>query len=389
MSRIRRLDPVESFIVGTIGRPGEREFYLQAKYHGAIHSFAIDKSQVIALADRIAMLIGELKAADYRFENVVAVNLEVPLIPEFQIGVIGIVWLGESEQVSLDIQEITEGDNDLDLESKDGPAVFRIMMSPDIANAFIGQSRKVVAAGRAPCPFCGLPIKRMDICVQELMDIEDSFDQLVTGPIEIVGRLVDASNASLFCKVGNVNAIYKPIAGERPLWDFPDGNLAWREVAAYQMSEALKLNCVPPTILREGPFGEGSLQLWIDDCEEVGERYLEKSEELRKIALLDAVINNTDRKIGHLLYKEGQIFGCDHGVTFHQDYKLRTVLWQFADLSLTESERTSLEKLDIDLSNLLTENEIEATQMRVAKLLQENRFPLPPTDWPAIPWPPF
>lgn len=221
------------------------------------------------------------------------------------------------------------------------------------------------------------------------MDIEDSFDQLVTGPIEIVGRLVDASNASLFCKVGNVNAIYKPIAGERPLWDFPDGNLAWREVAAYQMSEALKLNCVPPTILREGPFGEGSLQLWIDDCEEVGERYLEKSEELRKIALLDAVINNTDRKIGHLLYKEGQIFGCDHGVTFHQDYKLRTVLWQFADLSLTESERTSLEKLDIDLSNLLTENEIEATQLRVAKLLQENRFPLPPTDWPAIPWPPF
>lgn len=221
------------------------------------------------------------------------------------------------------------------------------------------------------------------------MDIEDSFDQLVTGPIEIVGRLVDASNASLFCKVGNVNAIYKPIAGERPLWDFPDGNLAWREVAAYQMSEALKLNCVPPTILREGPFGEGSLQLWIDDCEEVGGRYLEKSEELRKIALLDAVINNTDRKIGHLLYKEGQIFGCDHGVTFHQDYKLRTVLWQFADLSLTESERTSLEKLDIDLSNLLTENEIEATQLRVAKLLQENRFPLPPTDWPAIPWPPF
>ncbi len=221
------------------------------------------------------------------------------------------------------------------------------------------------------------------------MDIEDSFNQLVTGPIEIVGRLVDASNASLFCKVGNVNAIYKPIAGERPLWDFPDGNLAWREVAAYQMSEALKLNCVPPTILREGPFGEGSLQLWIDDCEEVGERYLEQSEELRKIALLDAVINNTDRKIGHLLYKEGQIFGCDHGVTFHQDYKLRTVLWQFADLSLTESERTSLEKLDIDLSNLLTENEIEATQIRVAKLLQENRFPLPPTDWPAIPWPPF
>ena len=161
MSRMRKLDPVESFIVGTIGQPGEREFYLQAKYHGGIHSFAVDKGQVAALADRIALLIGELKAADYRFENVIAVPLEVPLIPEFQIGVIGIVWLGETEQVSLDIQEITEGDNDLVSEDQaDGPALFRLLMTPDIANAFVSQARKIVAAGRAPCPFCGLPINR-------------------------------------------------------------------------------------------------------------------------------------------------------------------------------------------------------------------------------------
>ena len=160
MSRIRKLDPLESFIVGTIGQPGEREFYLQAKFHGGIHSFAIDKGQVSALADRMAMLIGELKAADYRFENVIAVPLEVPLIAEFQIGVIGIVWLGESEQVSLDIQEITDGDNDLVPEDEAGPALFRLMMSPDIANTFVNQARKVVSAGRAPCPFCGLPINR-------------------------------------------------------------------------------------------------------------------------------------------------------------------------------------------------------------------------------------
>ena len=160
MSRMRKLDPLESFIVGTIGQPGEREFYLQAKFHGSIHSFAIDKAQVSALADRMAMLIGELKAADYRFENVIAVPLEVPLIPEFQIGVIGIVWLGESEQVSLDIQEITDGDNDLVPEDEAGPALFRLLMSPDIANAFVNQARKVVSAGRAPCPFCGLPINR-------------------------------------------------------------------------------------------------------------------------------------------------------------------------------------------------------------------------------------
>ena len=197
------------------------------------------------------------------------------------------------------------------------------------------------------------------------------------------------SNASLYCSVGTVNAIYKPIAGERPLWDFPDGHLAWREVAAYQVSEALNLNCVPPTILREGPFGEGSLQLWIDDAEEVGERYLERSDGLRKIALLDAVINNTDRKIGHLLYKEGEIYGCDHGVTFHEDYKLRTVLWQFADLDLTDFEISKLRDFSIDLSGLLTESEINSLHQRIANLLQEKRFPLPPTDWPAIPWPPF
>jgi uncharacterized repeat protein (TIGR03847 family) len=157
----RELDPVDSFIVGTIGQPGEREFYLQTKFQSSVHSFAIDKGQVAALADRIAMLIGELKAADYRFENVIAVNLEVPLFPEFQVGVIGIVWLGESEQVSLELQEIEEGDNDLvSFDEADGPARFRIKMSPDIAHAFVSQARKIVSAGRAPCPFCGLPINK-------------------------------------------------------------------------------------------------------------------------------------------------------------------------------------------------------------------------------------
>ena len=161
MSRARILDPIESFMVGTIGQPGEREFYLQAKYRNGIHSFAIDKLQVTALADRMALLIGELKAADYRFENVIANNFEVPLIPEFQIGVIGIIWMGTTEQVSLDLQEIVQGDNDLiPIEEEDGPAIFRLLMSPDIANAFISQSRKIVAAGRAPCPFCALPINK-------------------------------------------------------------------------------------------------------------------------------------------------------------------------------------------------------------------------------------
>lgn len=225
------------------------------------------------------------------------------------------------------------------------------------------------------------------------MAIEDSKAPLITelqnGEIEILGRLVDASNASLYCKVGEVNAIYKPIAGERPLWDFQSGHLAYREVATYLTSESLGLNCVPPTILRDGPYGTGSLQLWIPDVEEVGDRYLERSVGLRKIALLDAVVNNTDRKIGHLLYKNGDIYGCDHGVTFHEEFKLRTVLWQFADEELTSDELNALSELDLDLTDYLNPSEINALQHRITELRSIGRFPLPPTDWPAIPWPPY
>ena len=231
----------------------------------------------------------------------------------------------------------------------------------------------------------------MGIFVREQMVTEGNA-LLQFGEIEVIGRLVQASNASLFCKLTlpdkECHAIYKPIAGERPLWDFPNGNLASREVATFKVSEALELNCVPLTLLREGPFGLGSFQLWINDVEEVGERYSERSDGLRKLALLDAVVNNTDRKIGHLLYKGNQIYGCDHGVTFHEDFKLRTVLWQFAGLPFNEDEKLKLQNFNCDLSEYLTKFEIEALEVRIANLLQEGRFPMPPTDWPAIPWPP-
>lgn len=233
----------------------------------------------------------------------------------------------------------------------------------------------------------------MDTSVQEQMVTVDNLTLLQQGEMHLKGRLIDASNASLFGSVTlrgvTANVIYKPIAGERPLWDFSTGNLASREVATWLVSESLHLNCVPPTVLRGGQFGEGSVQLWIDNCEEVGERYLERSGGLRKIALLDAVVNNTDRKIGHLLYKDDEIFGCDHGVTFHQEYKLRTVIWQFADLPLSKEELKALSEFNCDLSALISAEEIAAMNSRIANLLQEQKFPLPPTDWPAIPWPPY
>ena len=220
---------------------------------------------------------------------------------------------------------------------------------------------------------------------------DSTLSLLEKGEIKVIGQLSTASNASLYCEISNegntVKAIYKPIAGERPLWDFPDGNLAKREVAAYLTSNALSLNSVPPTILRSGPYGEGSVQLWIDDTDEITDEFTRSTPELRKIALLDAVINNTDRKISHLLFKNAKVYGCDHGVTFHQDYKLRTVIWQFSGMELNENEREILRNFDLDLSAYLTDAEIQALKNRIEDLLTNGVFPAPPTDWPAVPWP--
>ena len=227
---------------------------------------------------------------------------------------------------------------------------------------------------------------------------------LQNGLINVTGRLIDASNATLLAECSyeteRVKCIYKPIAGERPLWDFPDGNLAQREYASYLISEASNLKVVPLTLLREGPFGLGMVQEWIeiDSTIDLATFFSTNDPRLRKMALFDAVVNNTDRKIGHLLpQSDGTLFGCDHGVTFHQEYKLRTVLWQWADDSLADSEMELLRRaekllrndLARDLEPLLTSAEIDATLMRIERLLSEGRFPLPNPDWPAIPWPAF
>ncbi len=225
---------------------------------------------------------------------------------------------------------------------------------------------------------------------------------LESGELEVTGRLVDASNATLYAKVV-LNAvekicIYKPIAGERPLWDFPDGTLADREYAAYLISDFLALNVVPLTILRDGPFGFGMVQEWIDIDEaiDLASYFSQDIPELRRMAFFDAIINNTDRKIGHLLPNlSGELYGCDHGVTFHEEDKLRTVLWQWAGEPLLPVEIKSLENLlaglsgDLDLSSHLTHKEIEALRIRIQRLISEGVMPTPSPDWPAIPWPAF
>ncbi len=234
-----------------------------------------------------------------------------------------------------------------------------------------------------------------------MLDISQTIAHLNGAELKVTGRLVDASNATLFATANfqgtEISCIYKPIAGERPLWDFQTGNLASRELAAFLLSNLLKLDLVPPTVLRDGPYGQGMVQAWIDIDESVDlMTYFQKDEaNLRKLALFDAMINNTDRKIGHLLpTSQGHLYACDHGVTFHEDDKLRTVLWQWAGEPFKPEERRILEEGKKVLENqqftgLLTASELAATEERIDRLLLDGYFPHPSEDWPAVPWPPF
>jgi uncharacterized repeat protein (TIGR03843 family) len=254
---------------------------------------------------------------------------------------------------------------------------------------------------------------------------------LAEGELTVRGRIREASNAALFCRIAydghEASCIYKPIAGERPLWDFPDGTLAEREMAAYEVSEATGWGLVPPTVLREGPYGQGMCQLWIDpvpdgellalvDGEEPGPGWKAigfadvgegrtallvhaDDERLRRLAVLDAVINNADRKGSHLLpAAEGRLYGIDHGVTFNAENKLRTLLWGWAGERLTPEAVDVLEKLRASLgeggelgkrlTRLITTAELKATRARVEALLGSGKHPEPSGEWPAIPWPP-
>lgn len=230
-----------------------------------------------------------------------------------------------------------------------------------------------------------------------------SREELLSGELIVEGRLVDASNATLFGKVltsdqSSFSVVYKPIAGERALWDFANGNLASREVASHVISEVGRFNCVPLTVMRDGPFGMGAVQQWIDldpnlDLIAIGQR---STPAIRNLALFDVVINNTDRKFGHILpISESEILGCDHGLTFHEEFKLRTVLWQYAGQELDKEEISKLESLkrrisgDIgaSLGELITKDEIESLLERIEMLISEG-FPYPSEQWPAVPWPP-
>ncbi|UOY02490.1 SCO1664 family protein [Blastococcus sp. PRF04-17] len=235
-------------------------------------------------------------------------------------------------------------------------------------------------------------------------DDAEALRLLREGEIDVEGRLLDASNVTLIGTIRSgalaAECVYKPVAGERPLWDFPDGTLAGREVAAYLVSEATGWRVVPPTVLREGPFGPGMVQLWVDGDERVDLGVFVRRDDpaLRRMAVYDAVVNNADRKGGHIIpMPGGHVHGVDHGICFSVDPKLRTLLWRWAGKPLTVEALEVLERLGDELRGdlgeqlheHLTRREVACTRQRVAELLRSGRHPEPSGEWPALPWPPF
>ena len=197
-----------------------------------------------------------------------------------------------------------------------------------------------------------------------------------------------------------IRVVYKPVRGERPLDDFPTGTLGFREAAAYLLSEATGWQVVPPTLVRDGPFGAGAVQLWIDVAEEadVLEMIVTSDERLRRMAVFDVLANNADRKGGHILpTPDGHIYGVDHGICFAVEPKLRTVLWAWRGTELLPEELAAVKRvcdgldgdLGRDLGKLISAAEVRATSRRAEALLTTGRFPQPDPGRPALPWPPF
>ena len=228
---------------------------------------------------------------------------------------------------------------------------------------------------------------------------------LQNGEMDLQGLLPWSSNYTFLANVCDADltmlAIYKPTKGERPLWDFPYGTLCNREYGAYLVSEALGWNLVPITVLREGPHGVGSLQLFIDADQEQHYFTLKDAhrDEFKRMALFDALLNNTDRKGGHcLIDRKGKVWGIDHGLTFHAEPKLRTVIWDFAgqkipkemldDLKRFEAALLNYERIARQLEKLIAPDELNALLGRLNELIKTNRFPAQHSDWYTVPWPP-
>jgi hypothetical protein len=232
--------------------------------------------------------------------------------------------------------------------------------------------------------------------------VTDVLGFLENAELEVLGLLPYASNATLLVRAqtpdGEALAVYKPRRGERPLWDFPTGTLCLREYGAWLVSKELGWGIVPPTVLREGPAGFGAVQLFIEADEECDIRQVVAThpDELMKIALFDAVVNNTDRKAGHLIVDvENKLWGVDHGICFSDEPKLRTVIWAFEGDRIPDGLLHDLRSFADrgygadQLGELLNGDELDALRSRTDGLIAIGRFPVPEPGMRHVPWPPW
>lgn len=230
---------------------------------------------------------------------------------------------------------------------------------------------------------------------------QDALRLLSCGDLEIHGLLPYASNATLLATVKDGDAealcVYKPRRGERPLWDFPSGTLCEREFAAWVVDQALGWGLVPPTVLRDGPAGYGAVQLYVEEDPSADPRQLPQTHPrpLRELVLFDVIANNADRKAGHCLVDtDGKLWAIDHGICFHADPKLRTVIWVYAGEPIPPDLSADLERFhravasDGLLDGLLGTDEIEALRRRSDSLLRDGLFPRPGPGH-RVPWPPW
>ena len=337
MGVFHEFDEVDRFTVGTQGRPGARTFFLQLGADGERVTVKCEKQQAAAIAQYLHKVLADLPPPENK-PLPGTMELSPPVDTEFVLGPIGLGYDRSRDPTDVDDDAESEPESDDD----------------------------------------GVEL-RVD-------DIDDPIEHLLRGEIEVEGRMPYSSNATMLVHVVHEGrshpAIYKPMRGERPLWDFEPG-LHRREVAAYRLSEFLGVGLVPPTVLRDGPMGEGSVQ-WFT----VADR--------REMAALDILANNTDRKSGHcLLVPEtddapAAIWGIDHGLCFAAEFKLRTVIWEFADEDIPDHvlERANrlIESVPLDIAALLSDDEVEAISGRAAWMVKERRFPTDPTGR-RYPWP--
>ena len=241
---------------------------------------------------------------------------------------------------------------------------------------------------------------------EQAISLEDALDLLTNGELTVRGLLPGSSNYTFLADVSAEHyqglAIYKPRQGETPLWDFAHGTLCNRELAAYLVSQALGWTLVPPTVLRSGPYGKGAVQFFVDA--DFSQHYFTFHDEpalqpaLRRVAAFDLVINNADRKAGHTLRDaQGRVWAIDHGVCFHAQPKLRTVIWEFAgealpadladDLAGLRAQLDEGCELRSQLTGLLSAAELKALARRTEQLLDSGSFPDPDPHRRSYPWP--